>query len=340
MAATAGTVATHNQIEQVIPAQHLDAVLDHIKEQGWNYGWRSNRGVGFAHWNIDFTGADSSNGLDISRRLPDCMSQLWQHLQTTRFPDTVLLRCYTNSHTYGVEGYPHTDSIRPGERTLVIYLNQEWRREWGGETMIYDGQQVTHAELPGFNRGLVFDSDQYHCARGVTRICPAQRITLMFKFAARDADLTRDRLQVFLEQHGAQDRPHSGRSLMNHLLQVYDLLRRRGAADPVCLAGGSHSVFGTGIYQESLLTQDQHSDLESVIGDKAIQLVNWFRVLDRPRVLENWCQNPASPITTLEGHRVDLDPDVISQLCLIECANLEDQKSLSRYSGLSRFWNQ
>lgn len=327
-------------IDDVIPQSLIESILEHIKNSGWSYGWRSQRDIEYAHWNIDFAGADSSNGLDISQALPDCMNQLWQHLQTTRFPDTVLLRCYTNSHTYGVEGYPHTDSIRSGEQTLVIYLNREWRREWGGETMIYDGQRVAHAELPSFNQGLVFDSDRYHCARGVTRICPEQRITLMFKFASRDIDPIRDRLQVFLAQQGAHDRPHSGNNLMYHLLKVYDLLRRHGASDPVCLAGGSHSVFGTTIYRDSLLTENQRGELESVIGTTAIQLVDWFRILDRPRVLENWCQNPATPVTTYEGKQINLDPSILHDLCLIECANLESQKSLSKHNGLRRFWNQ
>ena len=325
-------------IDRVIPDSLVDLVLQHIKNSRWSYGWRSTRDMGYAHWNIDFADADSSNGLDISNRLPDCMDQLWQHLRSTHFPDTTLVRCYTNSHTYGIEGYPHTDSGRCGEQTLVIYLNREWRREWGGETMIYDDQEVVHAELPLFNRGLVFDSDRYHCARGVTRICPVQRITLMFKFGKQNADPVRDRLQLFLEQNGAQNLDHSGRSLFNHLLQVYDILQRHGAPESVCLAGGAHSVFGTTIYQLQLLQPEQRSDLVEVIGHRAADLIDLFRTLDRPRVLENWCHNTASPVTTWEGNKLDLDTDTVKDLCALESANLVSQKSLKRHSGLFRFW--
>ena len=326
------------RLVDVIPQDLLGPVQDHIKDSGWTYGWHSNRELGYAHWNIDFAQADSSNGLDVSHSLPTSLAMVWQHLQQNHFPNTILQRCYTNSHTYGVEGYPHADSSRSGERTLVIYLNPEWRREWGGETMIYDDQTVVHAELPCFNRGLVFDSELFHCARGVTRICPQQRITLMFKFGPVDADPTRDRLQMFLEQAGAGQLAHSGRNLARHLLRVYDLLHKRGLAASVCLAGGTHSVWGTTIYKQSLLQDHQRPDLVAVIGERAAELVDLFRELDRPRVLENWCQNSQSPLTTWQGHRLDLDESTIRDLCAIEAANLDSQNGLEQRAALKRFW--
>nr|NDG05715.1 2OG-Fe(II) oxygenase [Oxalobacteraceae bacterium] len=326
-------------IPNIIPGNLIDPILDQIQTQGWHYGWRSSKVMGYSHWNIDFAQADSSNGLDVAHKLPQPLLHLWQHLQATLCPDTVLLRCYTNSHTFGVEGYPHADSKRQHERTLVIYLNKHWHREWGGETLLYDDQRVLHAELPRFNHGLVFDSDLWHCARGVTRICPAQRITLMFKFAPQGMDPDRDRLQVLLAQLGTEQIDHSGRCLFNHLLSVYDILKRRGLPPHVCLAGGTHSIFGTTVFATSAMALDQRPQLVDVVGDQAADLVDLFRVLDRPRVLDNWCHNPQSPLTNAQGQTLQLDPDVVAQLCQIECANLEDQKSLDRRAGLHKFWN-
>ena len=172
-----------SQLTQVFPEDLLKTVSDYIDTVPWKYGWASNRGIEFTHWNHSFAKGSTENGLDISNNLPEPILRAWNHLKVNYLGDQTLLRCYTNSHTYGVEGYPHTDSKRAVDNTIVVYMNPEWRREWGGETTVYDGDTIVHAELPKYNKGLIFPGAAVHQARSVTRVCPAQRITLMFKFA-------------------------------------------------------------------------------------------------------------------------------------------------------------
>lgn len=334
-------MTTFNILEKVIPDHLIDAVQLQIDQKGWHYGWHSNRNIGTAHWNIDFGKAASSNGIDISKRIDGAILELWQHLQKTHTGKKALLRCYTNSHTYGVEGYPHTDSRKPNEETLVIYLNKEWRKEWGGETLIYDkNDRIVHAELPKFNTALRFNSNQYHCARGVTRVCPTLRVTLMFKFGIRNGDPDRDRLQLFLEHIGADKLSHTKRNLDDHLLGTYDTLKIANQSAAVCLAGGAHSIFGTNSYTQQALSLERRAELVAVIGEEATCLVDYFRIMDRPRVLENWCQNPASPLTTTEGRRLQIEKSIIEQLCMIECANLHDQSSFEKHPALNRLWEK
>lgn len=80
----------------------------------------------------------------------------------------------------------HTDfNFHPGENThrrlnLIIYLNEEWREEWGGALELWNAD-VSRCEarfLPKFNRAVLFETSEisFHghpiplsCPEGVTR---------------------------------------------------------------------------------------------------------------------------------------------------------------------------
>jgi SM-20-related protein len=111
---------------------------------------------------------------------------LWSFLKAAlEYENADLLRCYINAMTYGTDGYPHVDSTRSNEETLMVYLCSEWRREWAGETCLWDAEQeeIEVAILPRPGRLVIFDGRRLHRASSVSRICPVARMTLMFKVA-------------------------------------------------------------------------------------------------------------------------------------------------------------
>jgi hypothetical protein len=320
-----------NKLEKVFPDDLLKTVSDYIAKVPWHYGHASNRSIEFTHWNHSFAKGSAENGLDISDKLPEPILRAWNHLKVNYFGDQTLLRCYTNSHTYGVEGYPHTDSKRAVDHTLVIYMNKEWLREWGGETTVYNDYDIQHAELPKYNRGLIFPGTAVHQARSVTRICPAQRITLMFKFAPKGCDLQRDNIQRLLETVGADKIKHSGRNLMTHLLNVYDILKAAGYGPTVCGAGGLHSIFGTNAFKTQTLGPEHRDYVVKSIGEEATRLVELFKKIKRPSTLESALKNATTTVETNDGQQLILTQDELNSLCAIEAANLSDQKCLAKY---------
>jgi hypothetical protein len=96
-----------------------------------------------------------------------------------------LLRCYANAHTYGVEGYPHTDIVDASQvdnYTAVVYLNPVWKKEWAGELVLFNAAGDTLCGiLPKAGRAALIPGDIVHAARGVSRQCPAVRICVAFK---------------------------------------------------------------------------------------------------------------------------------------------------------------
>lgn len=329
-----------NIIKSILPPALLEVIKKDIAEGGWTYGWRSHPTIGFGHWNHDIGGTWSSNGLDITHELPEFYQRAWQHLKTNYFPNHTLVRCYANAHTYGVEGYPHQDSARDYDRTIVIYLNNNWRREWGGETMIYSGNQILHAELPEYNSGLEFKSNLWHCAKPVTRICPELRMTLMFKFAPANSDTDRDDLQRFLKDINAKAFSHRNGDLSKHLMFVYDTLKYSEFDRDTCLAGGAHSVLGTNIYKNVCLPFEERGRLEAVIGPKATELVSLFSIIDRPSELEKSAETGNTELKTSDGRRVKVSGTQLQQLIAIECANLYEQGDLKNFPKLANRWEQ
>jgi len=331
---------------EFLPLEILNAVDQEIIDRGWHYGWRSRAkvttGIPFGHWNIDFTKSSSENGLDVSDSLPDSLSRAWQYIQENYCAGARLLRCYINGHTYGIEGYPHTDAIRIGNKTLLIYLNGDWNRDWGGETVFYDDNEVLHAELPKRNKAVLFEGSIAHVAKGVTRACPHLRATLMFKIAVPESfDSTRDQIQEFLSTVRADDATHSSNNLTGHLLRTYDYLKQAGQSQDVCNAGAVHSIFGTNIFDwKERLSYDDRPRIAAVVGEPAVRLAEIFSKIPRPGILETYVDGFNGKLISLNGPEITVSREDFDALCAIEAANLYDQKGLGPYPKLEILWQK
>ena len=315
-------------IDDLLPLEMIEDCNNFTAQNRWSYGWYSNPRMGFAHWNLDFTGTITENGLDVTNLLPLPVFNIWNHISSTHLPKHRLIRCYTNSHTYGVEGYPHTDSKRPGDKTVIVYMNREWKKEWAGETVLFDGDEIHVAQLPKYNRGFIFPGYKLHVSRSVSRLCPVQRITLMFKVTDENmVDKTRDDIQKFLISLDTHKVTHSTNSLFTlcgHLLNTYDLLINAKCSPTICKAGALHSIFGTNIFKQQTLTLDDKQKVIDLIGEESFELIERFTKIDRPQFLE-------------DSLKKGIDNDLIP-LYAIECANLSEQDALKSWPELNKYW--
>jgi SM-20-related protein len=167
----------------------------------WQFGWKSVPGQEhYSFWHKHFAGHKvPDHALSGDQEQPyDCAEELrenapiiyrfWQALDTTALNGHTLLRCYANGQPYGSEGAIHTDSISELSYTSIYYPHEKWHPNWGGETVFFNKEQtdIVASIYPRPNRFVVFAGTTPHVARGVSRICPALRITLMFKTELRD----------------------------------------------------------------------------------------------------------------------------------------------------------
>jgi SM-20-related protein len=165
-----------------IPEDLMAECIVEVERRGWQYGWRSNRDMGFGHWNVVLSDSKIERD-DIYHEVAPCIQRLWDYIQPRFMPTTpTLVRAYANAHTYGIEGYIHRDSKFMEDQTAVIYYEKDWRPEWAGETVFFDdSEDVIKAILPRYGRLSVFPAAIPHCGRGVSRICPVARRVLVLK---------------------------------------------------------------------------------------------------------------------------------------------------------------
>jgi hypothetical protein len=178
-------------LDELVPAEQLSAVQKYFeKSVRWNFGWPQGERDPFSHWTMDFLEAPVRNQEDLEGKLlgnPEfcALADVWRSLKAGPFKGHHLIRCYANAHTFGIEGFPHTDtmdSTQINNYTAVVYINPVWKKEWAGELVLFDNDGDTiFAVLPKPGRTAIFPGEMRHAARAVSRICPAIRVSLAFK---------------------------------------------------------------------------------------------------------------------------------------------------------------
>ena len=287
-----------------------------VESVAWAYGsWHSNPGIPYVHWNYDFCRASGKNIASIEDRLPAAVMPLWLSLKRVLPEGTYPIRNYANIHTYGVEGFPHTDSNRADEITAVVYLSKEWRREWAGSTVFFNREDdIIKAVMPKYGRVSLFPATTSHAASPVSRICPVARITMAIKTRSPLQDKRLMELEDFLREVGAHKMLHGKGSLMGHLVRVYEVLKAAGASSEICVVGGLHSIYGTWSYRDACLS-------------------------DRGVIRERFGTDVEAFVYEFSGLNKDPDPTMKPLLAVVAAANLSDQGKLKDHPELEKFWN-
>ena len=95
------------------------------------------------------------------------------------------------------------------------------------------------------------------------------------------ADLTYNKKINFLKNIEANTKSHAGRTLMDHLIGVYNILKNDGAPQYLQDAGLFHSIYGTVIFKHQS-TNNRDAIIE-LIGEQAEEIVWEFCNLPRER---------------------------------------------------------
>jgi 2OG-Fe(II) oxygenase superfamily len=335
----------------VIDDFHLEEdykeLLRHADDASYTNGWKSNKRTDpHGHWNrnyVDGVRSGSANLAEVSGNIPQLQKRIWEAVKSNyHLNDMVLLRCYMNAHTYGVDGYIHTDSHRDDEWTVVTYLNEVWDPNWAGETILVDeNNEIIKSILPKRNRAIIFPGKMKHAARGVSRLCFDLRRTFMFKFRAKRDD-NFEKLSNFLISVGANKHKHSRGSLHDHLVRNYTILKDKGCDLDLCFAAGLHSIFGTNAFSKSVLEHSQSEIVRDTFGEKAESLALMFGMIERPKTLETPedIDDTRAMVLMRSGEAHPISLEMLKNLRIMECANLIDQKGLKpeKHKNLIDLW--
>ena len=97
--------------------------------------------------------------------------------------------------------------------------------------------------------------------------------------------IKREYLDLLLELN-TDENPPSGGGLLDHLRGTHDFLEAWGNAQPVCLGGLFHSIYGTQSYKTESATLEDRQRICEVIGERAERLAYLFCVTNRQAFFE------------------------------------------------------
>jgi hypothetical protein len=335
-------------VDDFLPPGAFESLSRFISKEPMQYGSRSNsKSDPHGHWSRKFVTDNSYNLADVSHELEENvryapLNDAWKFLRDSFLANGLLIRCYLNGYTYGVDGYFHSDSQRADEHTAIIYMNEEWEPDWAGETVFLDANgDIIKSVLPKKNRAVIFNANIQHAGRSVSRKCTVLRKALIYKTRnRRSRDF--ERLSVFLQRAGALKYKHRWGSLHDHLVRTFSILERRGFDKCVRLAGGLHSIYGTNKFPHALMAPEKEQAVIDEFGDTAAHLASLFSLLNRPSTLESPVRIEGDTVI-VEGRdqqQLEVPRKIFNDLRSIECANLQDQSSLRKFRGLSAFWKR
>ncbi len=165
-----------------------------FQEPIWFYGWKSNAKKAQApnsHWNVFFAGTLSNeNAASCEAELMGNeffkpIQELWQLLKAGPLAGHEPVRVYANAHTYGTDGYVHTDSEDRNYYSTICYMHSEWQPDWSWRTGVLQSGPIRHhtrgVNFPRPGRIVTFHGAVPHCARPLSRDCSALRISLVLQ---------------------------------------------------------------------------------------------------------------------------------------------------------------
>jgi SM-20-related protein len=155
---------------------------------GWVWGHNStasNMVEKIPHFSVIHAGVKNHDQTyyDCEKELSESLLLVWKLIKEKLDNDDVLVRCYANLITVGIDQRLHYDDKENDSKTVIIYLNETWNVDWAGETIFWDREkrEIVKSILPKFNTAVIFPGNIWHGVRPVSIFCKEPRITLMFK---------------------------------------------------------------------------------------------------------------------------------------------------------------
>lgn len=306
---------------------HSKWILFKYVKKGLTFGWKSNnfKTHDLGHWNNLILPHSSYFVFDHGKmpfieKHPN-VKAIWNEIQK-QIGKKCLIRAYINAYTFGTDAYFHKDDdkLHDGKtvvsKTAIVYLNNEWNPDWGGETTILgDDKEIEYSVFPKKNRVLFFDSQLVHSARPLSRSCPILRAVLVFKMADKIEE--NEALSFIFEK--TKDVTHSDKTFFEHLFNTSLILEGEKQRRSLCSAGLYHSVYGTEFFNFDNSVNFTRKKVRDLIGEEAENIVFEFCSIKKDR------------LKTILENKKDFDSQMHKDLLYLEYANLLEQNTNGQF---------
>lgn len=90
-------------------------------------------------------------------------------------------RVIANLFNHGDSSWLHKDCDQDDAWTAILYLNEQWDLNWGGETILVESNEILKSFAPTPGKFVLFKSNILHGPRPVSREAPFPRFGLTFQ---------------------------------------------------------------------------------------------------------------------------------------------------------------
>ena len=160
--------------DDVLEEHNAILIDDEIKKISWKYDYPSEPSKPNKHWHVlcghNKEECDAAS-YDWAHSLFDIFVNKFDF--KSKYDVVDYERIYCNAHTHGIEPHLHIDD---GDFTMIYYPRMDWKKEWGGGTLVDD----TLIPYVG-NKLIVFTASLPHKAMPVSRECYQLRTCVVFK---------------------------------------------------------------------------------------------------------------------------------------------------------------
>ena len=140
------------------------------------------------------------------------------------------------------------------------------------------------------------------------------------------------RLTARLTELGIENVPHSGKTYLGHLVNVYRLMESQGCSEELCRAGMFHSIYGTEQFQGFKLPLESRDEIRALIGERAERLGYLNCAMDRASLdaVLDQAEEPFVITDRITGERVSLSRRDYDDLCRVHLYDWLEQAPRSR----------
>jgi hypothetical protein len=141
------------------------------------------------------------------------------------------------------------------------------------------------------------------------------------------------KLTDFLVELGIEKVPHTEKTYLGHLVNVYRLMEANGCSEELCRAGMFHSIYGTQQFQGFKLDLDKRPMVRDLIGERAEKLAYLNCAMQRETFDEAALGNGDLYRFTdrITGAPVELNRADFDDLCGVHLYDWLEQVPRSRY---------
>jgi Rps23 Pro-64 3,4-dihydroxylase Tpa1-like proline 4-hydroxylase len=110
----------------------------------------------------------------VSVKIFECLNESFKEEGLNLKPERLLLNVYN----HGDSSWLHTDTDKPGYWTAILFMNEYWDINWGGDFVLVKDNEIYKSFAPTPGKFVVFRADILHGARPVSREAQFPRMAL------------------------------------------------------------------------------------------------------------------------------------------------------------------